>query len=112
MEYKNIYSLEAIEDAIATDSAALFYFSTENCNVCKVLRPKLAELLSEEFPLIRLYYIGIEVLPLIAGQFRIFAAPTLLVFFEGREHLRKSRNVSVRELSDEIRRPYGILFSD
>ena len=34
---------------IENDEAALFYFSTPTCNVCKVLKPKVKELIEEDF---------------------------------------------------------------
>ena len=85
MKYIQLYSLNEVEDAIATNAASLFYFSSDTCSVCKVLRPKVSELLTDEFPLFKLYYVNIEQSPLIAGQFRIFSIPTLLVYFDGKE---------------------------
>ncbi len=92
---------------------ALFgYFSTETCNVCKVLKPKIAELIENEFPKIKLVYVKSDVFPEIAAQNRVFAAPTILVFFEGREYIRKSRNIGIGELYQEIQRPYSMIFED
>jgi thioredoxin 1 len=112
MEFKQLFTLEEIEDACTTNAAAVFYFSTDTCNVCKVLRPKVARMLDMEFPLFRLYYVNIEQSPLLAGQYRIFSIPTILVFFDGKEFFRKSRNISLTELENEIHRPYSLLFND
>jgi len=112
MEYKQLYTPADIEEAITGNEASVFYFSSDTCNVCKVLRPKVAELVTTEFPRFRLYYINIEQSPLLAGQFRIFSIPTLLVYFDGKEFFRKSRNISLNELSDEINRPYSLMFGD
>jgi thioredoxin-like negative regulator of GroEL len=94
------------------ETALLAYFSTGYCNVCKVLKPKVAELVRNEFPKIKLAYIPSDVLPEVAAQHQVFAAPTLLVFFEGRETIRKSRNIGIGELQHEIERPYSIIFSE
>jgi len=48
----------------------------------------------------------------VAGQHRVFAAPTILVFFDGRETIRKSRNIGIDELRREIERPYSMIFSE
>jgi len=112
MDYTDISLLPEIEDVILKKDAALFYFSAPHCNVCKVLKPKLAELLSETFPKIELYYVDIEKAPLVSGQFKIFTIPTILVYFDGREFLRKSRNIGLGELESEIHRPYSLLFED
>ena len=93
------------------EPALLVYFSTEVCNVCKVLKPKVAELIAAEFPKIKLVYIQSDKFPEIAAQNQIFAAPTIVVYFDGREYIRKSRNIGISELQQEIERPYLMLFS-
>lgn len=90
----------------------LAYFSTESCNVCKVLKPKVAELIQSKFPKIKLLYIKSDILPEVAAQNQVFAVPTILVFFNGKEYIRKSRNIGIRELQKEIERPYSMVFSD
>lgn len=110
MAYQNITLMNEIEEAIATNDAVLFYFSSPKCNVCKVLKPKVAELIKEEFPNIKLYYVNIEEAPVISGQYRIFTIPTLLVYFDGKEFMRKSRNIGIGEMEGELRRPYELMF--
>ena len=112
MEYKQLSGLEEIEDACTADAAAIFYFSSDTCSVCKVLRPKVAEMVEREFPLFRLYYINIDKTPLLGGQYRIFSIPTLLVYFDGKEFFRKSRNISLGELETDLRRPYKLMFDE
>lgn len=93
------------------ETAVLAYFSTDACNVCKVLKPKVEKLIKSEFPKIKLIYIKSDVLPELAAQNQVFAAPTILIFFEGREYIRKSRNIGIGELQREIKRPYLMIFS-
>lgn len=88
----------------------LFYFSHEKCNVCKVLKPKIHDLLKASFPKIEMFYCDTVLYPEIAGQNSIFTVPTLLIFFDGKEFLRKSRNISIDELGNELKRPYSIFF--
>ncbi len=92
------------------ETALLAYFSTEACTVCKVLKPKVAALIQEHFPKIKLVYIQSDKLLEVAAQNQVFAAPTILVYFEGREFIRKSRNIGIGELQREIERPYSMLF--
>lgn len=94
------------------EMALLCYFSTEACNVCKVLKPKVVELIENEFPKIKLVYIQSDKQPEVAAQNRVFAAPTIIVYFEGREYIRKSRNIGIMELQNEIERPYSMIFSE
>ena len=92
------------------EPALLAYFSTEACNVCKVLKPKVADLLQQEFPKIKSVYIKSDKLPEVAAQNQVFTAPTILVYFDGREYIRKSRNIGIGELQHEIERPYSMIF--
>lgn len=94
------------------EPALLAYFSTQACNVCKVLKPKVAELIQNEFPKIKLAYVKSDVLPEVAAQNQVFAAPTILVFIDGREYIRKSRNIGIGELQQEIERPYTMMFEE
>ncbi len=50
--------------------------------------------------------------PVISGQHRVFTIPTILLFFEGREHLRFSRNISLHQLEETIEKPYGLVFEE
>lgn len=110
--FTEIQSLEEFNRLKQEEPALLGYFSTETCNVCKVLKPKVAELIQEEFPKVKLAYVKSDILPDVAGQHQVFAAPTILVFFDGRETNRKSRNIGIDELRREISRPYSMIFSE
>jgi thioredoxin-like negative regulator of GroEL len=105
---KNIKDFNAF---INEKDAVLVYFSTKNCNVCKVLKPKIKEMLIDKFPKIEFLYIDSEEIPEIPAQLSIFAAPTLIIFLDGKEFLRKSRNIGLTELENEIIRPYKLFFS-
>lgn len=107
-----IQSLEDFNRLKLEEPALLGYFSTDACNVCKVLKPKVEELIQKEFRQVKLAYVKSDVLPEVAGQHQVFAAPTILVFFDGRETIRKSRNIGIDELRREISRPYSMIFSE
>lgn len=101
--------LEALKELTESELAVAVYFSSPNCGVCHALRPKVEELLSEKFPLIKFIHIEIDKSPGISGAYGVFSAPTLLVFFEGKEFLRKVRLMGIQELHDKIERPYKML---
>lgn len=105
-----INSLEEFRKLLEENEAVLAYFSTENCSVCKVLKPKVAQLIAEFFPKIKSVYIQSDHLPELVAQHRIFTVPTITIYFDGRETIRKSRAFGVQELKDKIERPYGLLF--
>jgi len=93
-----------------TPPAVLKYFSHKKCSVCKVLQPKVQELLSKEFPKMQMESINIEKDPEKAAHHHVFAAPTILIFFEGKEYHRFSRNLSIGQLRAAIDRPYHLIF--
>ncbi len=110
MSYNSITLPDQISSAIKNHPAALFYFSAPSCNVCKVLKPKIAEMIQSEFPEMKLFYVDIEKAPLISGQFQVFTIPTIIIYFDAKEFIRKSRNIGIFELREEIERPYKMLF--
>lgn len=109
--FSEVTTLDEFQQQVDRGPAVLAYFSTGGCQVCNVLKPKVGELIAGYFPQIRTIYIDSGKAPEVAAQNRIFAAPTILVFFEGKEYLRKSRSFGIDELKNEINRAYSLLFS-
>ena len=107
---EGIYNIQELLDMIAMEKGLLLYFSSDSCSVCKVLKPKVKDLLQDQFPEMISRYVDIEKSPVISGQFRIFTIPTILIFFEGKEQVRYSRNISMHQLEDSISRPYNMIF--
>ncbi len=109
--FREITSIDDFQQFLSEEAAVLAYFSTDECNVCKVLRPKVENLIDHHFSKIKGIYINSNLVPEVAAQNRIFTAPTILVFFDGKEFLRKSRSFGIDELRSEISRPYLLMFS-
>ncbi len=74
----------------------LSYFSHDECNVCKVLKPQVKELAVKYN--IAFEYINVKESPEISGQYIVFAVPTIILFIDGREGQRYSRHFSLQEL--------------
>lgn len=106
-----IKSSEDFNTVISENEAVAAYFSTEHCNVCRVLKPKLMEFLVDEFPKIQFVYIDLEKHKELAANLSIFAVPTIIFFFGGKETIRKSRNFGFSELELALERPYQMIFS-
>lgn len=104
-------TLETINELLGRETGVLLYFSTKSCNVCKALKPKIKEKFEENFPDIKMEYIDCEESPEISAQFSVFSVPAILVFLQGKEFARESRNLSVDILVEKIRRPYEIMKS-
>ena len=104
-------TLENINNTIKNNLAVMVYFSAPTCNVCHSLKPKLLEALDENFSEFKVESVDISVDEDIAPHFGIFSIPTVLIFLDSKEFVRKSRNMSVSELIKEIERPYEIMTS-
>lgn len=112
MQFEIIENLKTLEKAIKSNNAMLAYFSKGSCNVAEALFPKVSMLIENQFPRIALYLLVLDNKPEIAEKYEVFTEPTILVFFEGKEWVRKSRNFGLEELEYSIRRPYQLIFSD
>jgi len=102
---------ESINQTIKENPTVILYFSAPTCNVCHALKPKLLEALNENFTSFEIVSIDVSTDADIAAEFSVFAIPTVLVFLDSREFLRKSRHMSVGEVISEIKRPYEIMMS-
>lgn len=101
-----------LKDILSNNEAVLLYFGGEGCSVCKTLHPKIKNEFEKTFPKIKQFYIDIEKQRDIAIENNVFTIPTIVVFFEGKEFIRKSRNLSVQGFVDEVSRPYNLFFSE
>lgn len=104
--------LETFDAFLRAHPAAAVYFTRAGCNVCHVLRPRLEELVANSFPRMGFATVDCEDAPEVAGQQRVFAVPTLVVYFDGAEALRKARGIAPLELARELERPYAVRFGD
>ena len=104
-------NLEEIENEIKNNLAVMLYFSAPTCNVCHALKPKLLDAIESNFNDFKIISIDVSIDQEIAAAFSVFAIPTVLIFLDGREFLRKSRHMSVDEVIREIKRPYQIMMS-
>ncbi len=92
---------EIMFETIRTSPMLLVYFSTTQCNVCKVLRPKVEELL-QEYPGVEFLYVDSASHPEVSGQHLVFAAPTIILFMDGREMRRYSRSLAMHDLQRDL----------
>jgi len=111
MAFQDIQDLNELDALKNEKDALLVYFSTTECSVCKVLKPKVAGLIEKYFPEMLTAYVEINRSPELAAQNRVFVAPTIIVFFAGKEYIRKNRSFSLDELKLEIERIYTRMFS-
>lgn len=109
-DFIDLTTLDELKEAETGGLPALVYFSHQQCNVCKVLKPKVRDLIANNFPKMMLYYVNIREHPEMAGQYSVFTVPTLLVFFEGREYIRESRHISITAFHERLEKLYRIYY--
>ncbi len=108
--YTTIQRQEELEDIISKNLGVLIYFSSAACNVGVAFEPKVKRLLEEEYPKIQFYHVDMNQTPAISAKYSVFVMPTIIIFFDGKEAIKKSRHIGIAELSDAIKRPYFLIF--
>lgn len=109
MKIVNVFTVDEYNKLVESEEAVAVYFSTPDCNVCKVLKPKLIELLQNKFPIFSFAYVDSNQAKELSAQNSIFSVPTILFFIQGKELFRKSRNINLSDLEFELERPYSFL---
>ncbi len=105
MEIKNF------KEKFKMTKALMVYFFNPGCIACNSLRPKVEELVSTNFPGLELLSVDASTNPSLTSEAGVYSAPTILVFFEGREYIRESKYISVKQLEEKIGRYYDMVFS-
>ena len=108
---QSITSLKNLQRILSDNTIVLLYFSTASCSVGEALEPKVKNLIFSKFPKIVFYHVDINYFPDISANFSVFTEPTILVFFYGKETIRKSRNIGVYELQEAIEKRYKLIFN-
>ena len=67
-------------------------------------------MIKNNFPQLIFHYVDLNKAKEISGQLSVFSVPTILVYFEGKETIRASRNVHLEELREKIDRYYKLIF--
>ncbi|NPA03390.1 MAG: thioredoxin family protein [Epsilonproteobacteria bacterium] len=107
---QRVRKLEEIQHELKDNDAVLLYVTTPNCKVCEALRPKIIQLFNSNFPKVKLLLANLATIPALAGEFNIMSAPTMILFFEGKEFLREGRNVSLALLEQKVKKVYNLYF--
>jgi len=92
-----------IKEIIEQEEIVLAYFTTTNCNLCKDLFPKIESML-DDYPKITGIKAESDIDQRIVGEYKVFMAPTVILFIQGKETIRLSRNISIPELKSKIDR--------
>jgi len=87
------------------------YITTKECNVCKVIQPKLKEL-AKNYSGSTFHTIELNNNKEASGYFMAFAVPTILVYSEGKELIRTGRHLNFSDIENKLNRYYGMIFDE
>ncbi|MGP1560654.1 MAG: hypothetical protein ACTTIC_01030 [Helicobacteraceae bacterium] len=93
---------------IETKSAVMLYLENNECNVCKILRQKIDLLFSTNFPEMHRIYTTLN--EEIIQDLNILSAPTIIIFFDGKEFLRFGKNDALDLIEQKLTRIYTLYF--
>ena len=85
-----------LKQLMVEEEQVILYFSSQDCNVCHAVFPRLMNLVNDH-P-IKVVKINIDEHVEIAGQLLVFTVPTILMMHEGREILRESRFIDFEKI--------------
>ena len=105
-----ISSQDELNEILSKNDAVLLYFKTNSCVVGEAVEPKVNKLVKNKFPKLTCFSIDMNISPEISAKYSAFVEPTILIFFTGKETIRKSRSFSIFELEEAIKRPYHLIF--
>ena len=103
-------NIEEIKSLVSNNKISLLYIASESCGVCKVIYPRLIEML-KNYPEIEAAKGDIQDIPLLAGEYNVFTLPCVLVFVEGKEIIREARYINLEAIEANINRYYHMIFS-
>lgn len=104
-------NIDEMKSLVLNNKIALLYISSESCNVCKVIFPRLVDIL-KSYPEVETVRADIQELPLLSGAYNVFTIPCVLVFVEGKEILREARFINLDYLNEQIDRYYNIFYKE
>lgn len=99
---KHLTSINDIKQTLTEHSLCLFYIKAPDCGVCDVMLDKVGQL-ADNHPSLCSFYTDITEVPLIAGQFRVYSGPTVLLMLDRKEVYRGSGFINLEELEHRIK---------
>ncbi|GIU04809.1 thioredoxin family protein [Shewanella glacialipiscicola] len=109
---QHIDSAEMLESLLTQHAAMLLLFGAPHCGVCQTLKPRIAELLAQEFPLMQMAYIDCQTQAEIAASHNVFTLPVVECVFYGKTFGRFSKVFSLADIKEALARPYGLIVTE
>lgn len=103
---------DELKSLIESEIGLVVYFYSDRCASCISLRPKVQQMVTENFSQMKIVFVNSEKSPDIPANYGVFANPAILVFFEGQEFRRYSKYISINQLGGDIERIYNMVFEN
>ncbi|PGZ94730.1 thiol reductase thioredoxin [Bacillus pseudomycoides] len=95
---KQFSNIEELVAYIEQQPICLLFIKTEDCGVCDVMLEKITRLL-ELYPNVEKIVVSLEDMREIAAAYLVLTAPTVLLFYGGKEIVRESRFISLENIN-------------
>lgn len=89
-----------------SNGALFILFGGSHCSVCKSLLPQLSAMLEDKFPDMQGVYIDCEQAAEICAQHSVFSLPVVKAYIDGMKIVEVARVFSIKQLVQDIERPY------
>ncbi|WNF36743.1 thioredoxin family protein [Bacillaceae bacterium IKA-2] len=92
-----------LKQIISEEEIVLVLLKSEKCSVCDAVYEQLGDFFIEGNDF-KKYYVSIDKVASVAGEYLVFTAPTVLLFINGKEVERQSRFISYDKINYQITR--------
>ena len=103
---------EGFEEFLRKKRGVLFYFATDTCSVGEAVEPKIRKLFQEKFRNFFFCFIDMNNSSELCASLHVFVEPTVLLFIDKKESLKRSRNINMIELETAVTRIYNLAYED
>lgn len=102
--------IEEIQNKINKNEMTIVYIWRNSCNVCHDLKQKIEEVI-KAYPNINSYDIELDRVDGIQAKLSVFTVPIILFYIKGKETLRKSKYLNIKEFKNSIDRYYKLYYN-
>lgn len=107
---QHFINIHDIKHAISEHELCLFYIKSQHCSVCDAMYYKIDHLIVN-YPSVCAFYTDIAEEPLIASEYMVYSAPTMLLLVDGKEVFRSSRFINLNDAEKYIQQ-YSLLINN
>lgn len=104
-----IHSAAELTQLLQQNDAVLLLFGATHCGVCQSIKPRIGDMLRDEFSQMKWAYIDCHTHPAIAAAHHVFSLPVVELYFYGQAFARFAKVFSIRDVKEAIARPYQML---